>query len=1147
MLGEESFLINEQTTKPIYKNLFGCSLSLSISDLTQKQNLSVIITSNTNQALVLEDELSYLLGKENIWYFPDWETLPYDTFSPYQDIISRRLEILTKISCLKNAVIILSASCAQTRIAPKEFISQNALTFKCGEKLDVTLFTKSLIESGYSQVKQVLEHGEFAVRGSIIDLFPMGVNTPFRIDLFDDEIDTIATFDLETQRSLKPIDAINILPAHEFPTDEESINLFRRNYRNVFKPADLSKHNIYQQISKKNLPAGIEYYLPLFFEKTTTIFEYLPENSRIILCDVTDDILKNFYNDAYERSLRNLNNPDHPALEVGELFLSAESFTLKLAKFNTIKLFSYDTVTKAASLKTKALPPLALNHDNSNLTLNLENFLASFKKKVLFTAISEGRKTIIHDLLYKKFKLVELTNIREFFTSFQNKLALCVAPFIEGVETDDFAVITEAELLGASYTKRQKRSHARNINPDAIIRNLAELSIGDFVVHEQYGIAKYLGLETLTIDNLKAEFVKLEFAQEAKLFVPITSLHVLSRYLGKEQATLTKLGNDSWKKARAKALNKIKDVAASLLDIYAKRAVKKGFAYKINQTDYQAFVQGFGFEPTEDQEKAFNAVIEDMTSDRPMDRLICGDVGFGKTEVAMRAAFIAASNSKQVAILVPTTILADQHYENFKERFAKTPIEIASISRFNTPSAQKKVLEATKEGKVDILIGTHKLLSKTLKFKDLGLLIVDEEHRFGVSQKERIKEMRAEVDILTMTATPIPRTLNLAMNGVRDLTIIAQAPAKRLAVRTFVHEYDDSLIKEAILRELKRGGQTYFLHNDVNSIVKKAQELSELLPDAKIAIAHAQLPEKELARIMHDFYHQRINLLVCSTIIETGLDVPTANTIIIDRADKLGLAQLHQLRGRVGRSHHQAYAYLLTPPLSALNPDSKKRLDAISSLEELGSGFVLATHDLEIRGAGEILGSEQSGQIEGIGFNLYTEMLDEAIEALKEGKEITEEIFQNNITSIELHIPALFPETYIFDVTTRLALYKRLSSGVTLDEVEDFKAELIDRFGKLPPEAQNLIDVAKLKLIARKLGITNIDLNAKYGSITFGSKINVKFEYLTNLIGTRFDEFRPDGPKGLKIIHPTSSYAERLDFMKNLLNEMQANYEEVAE
>lgn len=1137
------FNLNEEL-KGSYKNLTGSSISLACADIAKRSNVTLIITNNSAEAFNLEEDLKYLIGENKVYYFPDWETLPYDTFSPYQDIISRRLEILSKLSLLKDCVVIISSHCAQTRVAPRTFVNQSVINFKIGDNINLTSFQSNLIDSGYILVKQVLEHGEFAIRGSIIDLFPMGSNAPFRIDLFDNEIDTIHTFDLETQRSIQSIEKINILPAHEFPTDDEAINTFRKNYRQHFKPNDISLHNIYQQISRKILPAGIEYYLPLFFENTETIFDYLSPDTQIILCNTNKDTLKEFFSDATSRAIKRVNNLDAPALDPQYLFLDDKNFYSKIEKFKNFHLFSQNIETRIKKVDTLNLPPLSINNQDQNPNQKLEEFIKEYQGKIFICSVSEGRRSILHDLIYKHIKnLNDTKNLNEFLAS-RKKITLGIAPFTQGFLTKDYAIITESELLGASYAVRKKRSRSRNINPDAIIKNLAELKVGDYVVHEQYGIAKYQGLETLKIDNIKGEFVKLIFNKEAKLFVPITSLHLLSRYLGKDEPELTKLGTESWKKARNKALNKIKDVAAQLLDIYAKREIKEGFAYKLNREEYNAFANGFGYQPTDDQEKAFDAVISDMTSNRPMDRLICGDVGFGKTEVAMRAAFIAASNSKQVAILVPTTLLADQHYDNFKERFANTPINIASVSRFNSASAQKKILDAANEGKIDILIGTHKLLSKNLKFKNLGLLIIDEEHRFGVSQKEKIKELRAEVDILTMTATPIPRTLNLAMNGVRDLSIIAQAPAKRLAVKTFVHEEDNNLIREAILRELKRGGQIYFLHNDVKTIEKRAQDLLEIIPEAKLAIAHAQLAQNELSKIMHDFYHQRINLLVCSTIIETGIDVPTANTIIIDRADKLGLAQLHQLRGRVGRSHHQAYAYLLTPPPSSLNPDSKKRLEAISSLEELGSGFILATHDLEIRGAGEILGSEQSGQIEGIGFNLYTEMLNDAIEAIKEGKDPNDKTIKKNVTQIELHIPVFLPDTYIFDVNTRLNIYKRLATCIHKDQIDDLKGELIDRFGPLPNEALNLIEITHLKLIAKKLGIESIEYNARSGNMAFSDKIMVDLDYLTKLITEHFDEFRPDGPKGLKLLHKCPEIKERLEYVSNLLNEMLEHYKE---
>lgn len=1138
---------DEKIHKLSVNNVLGTAVALTLIEIAKQTNGEVLVlTKDTQEAISLEQDLIYLYGEENVLYFPDWETLPYDSFSPYQDIISKRLEILSRLPSLQNKIIITATTTAMGRLAPSSFINKETLLFKKGDTLNLNQFRTRITEVGYISVRQVLEHGEFSVRGSILDIFPMGSTKPYRIDLFDDEIDSISIFDLETQRSLKKIDAINLLPAHEFPIDEEAINEFRKKYREIFTPSDITRHNIYQQMSHKLVPAGIEYYLPLFFEETSSIFDYLPKKSIVVTIDDIQTVADEFYNDVINRANRFFNNPDHPSLPPRDLFIPSSDLFNYICKFNSYRLSTTPEISKSKNvLNCENIPPIALNNQLDNPAEELIKFIKGFKGRILFTVASAGRKSILFDLLHRYINIPDTDSFASFISG-SEKIAITIAPFSRGtIIKNNFAIITEAELLGASYTISRKRGRSRTINPDAIIKNLAELTPGEFIVHEQYGIGKYMGLETLTIDGIKAEFVSLQYAKEAQMFVPITSLYLLSRYSGHQNVELTKLGTEAWKKARNKAIGKIRDVAAGLLDIYAKRSLKEGFRYHIDKDEYARFAAGFGYQTTDDQEKAICAVLEDMSSSKPMDRLICGDVGFGKTEVAMRAAYIAATNNKQVAILVPTTLLADQHYESFRDRFAGTPIEIASISRFKSAAEQKKVLQSTAEGKVDILIGTHKLLSKSLSFKNLGLLIVDEEHRFGVSQKEKIKALRAEVDILTMTATPIPRTLNMAMNGIRDLSIIATPPAKRLAVRTFIHEHDDSLIREAVLRELKRGGQIYYLHNDVDSIAKVSDDLASIVPEAKIAVAHAQLPEKDLARIMHDFYHQRFNLLVCSTIIETGIDVPTANTIIMDRADKLGLAQLHQLRGRVGRSHHQAYAYLLTPPASSLSSDAKKRLHAIASLEELGSGFILATQDLEIRGAGEILGDEQSGQIEDIGFNLYTEMLEAAIKALKDGKEINDETLNSHETSVELHIPVLFPANYMYDVTTRLSFYKRLSSCLSHEEINELKAEIIDRFGKLPQETQNLIAVADLRVLAKKLGIAAIEMNSRYGSISFSDRIKVKFEYLTGLITQNFDTFRPDGSKGLKIIHQTENAAQRLAFIQDLINEMNKHYENI--
>ncbi len=1135
----------EHPRKFRYQGLYGASLSFFIADAVKKVNKPLLlVTRNVQEALGLEQELRWLLPNTTVMYFPDWETLPYDSFSTYQDIISRRLEILSKMATSKNLVVIATGNTLMGRVAPKSFIDREAMIFKKGDHVSIEKLRERLSNAGYLLTRQVLEHGEFAVRGSIVDLYPMGGNTPYRIDFFDDEIDTISIFDLESQRSIKNSDKIELLPAHEFPITEDATNIFRKKYRDIFNPSDITKHNIYQQISRKNIPAGIEYYLPLFFEETATVFDYLPNDALLFVTEELRPTLDEFWKDIQNRATKYQDTPDHPSLPPDMLYLNPEKLQEKLNNFTSCRIWTsrnLELPKGTTDLKTNQLPPIAINHTDEIPCQKLLDFQSSFSGKILITTASPGRQSIMLDLLQKHLKVTVFAGIQDFYDS-DAKTGIIVAPFTTGFLLPNIAVITESELLGASYTEVRRRGRNRTINPDAVIKNLAELKPGELIVHEKHGIGKYQGLTTLEIEGVKTEFVSLLYAADAKMYVPITSLHLLSRYTGSENASLTKLGTNQWEKARKKAAEKIRDVAAGLLDIYAKREIKKGFAFKVPKDEYHRFCAGFGFQPTEDQNKAIAAVLTDMQSDKPMDRLICGDVGFGKTEVAMRAAFVAVSNGKQVAILVPTTLLADQHYESFRDRFAHTPVEIACLSRFKSTKEQKETESKLANGSVDIVIGTHKLLSSSIHFKDLGLLIVDEEHRFGVSQKEKIKKFRSEIDILTMTATPIPRTLNMAMNSIRSLSIIATPPAKRLAVRTFVNEYDENIIREAILRELKRGGQTYYLHNDVMTINSVADTIRRIVPEANVAVAHAQLPERALARVMHDFYHQHNNVLVCSTIIETGIDVPTANTIIIDRADTLGLAQLHQLRGRVGRSHHQAYAYLLTPENAEISADAKKRLKAIASLEELGSGFILATQDLEIRGAGEILGDEQSGQIQSIGFSLYMEMLENVIKALKEGHEITDESLSSNDIEIELHIPVLFPENYIGDVTTRLTLYKRLASTINDEETENLKSEIIDRFGPLPQEAMNLIEIQRIRNTARRLGITALDMNAKSGSINFGEHIHIDFDYLRELIMQPNSKFRMDGPNRIRILENIPDSKKRIPFIKEILDEFNKHY-----
>ena len=1137
--------------KQRFTGLFGSAPAFFIAEAVKDAAApALVITRSVREALDLEQELRFIMKEVPVWYFPDWETLPYDTFSPYQDIISRRLEILSRLETARQMVIIASVNTLMTRVSPKSFINSQAIMIKKGDILSIMRLRDKLAASGYLLTRQVLGHGEFAVRGSIVDLFPMGGNVPYRLDFFDDEIDSISIIDPETQKSVKPVEKIAILPAHEFPVTPEAIDTFRKNYRERLTPDNLALHNIYQQISRKVIPSGIEHYLPLFFADTATVFDYLPPESPVLVMESIRETMDEYWQDILSRAAKTAGNPDHPSLEPKLLYLNPDELLAAVSRFRNFRIWPgkpEGVSTAAIDLRTEPVPPVAIDHGKSRPCENLMKFREEFPGKMLFAVSSEGREAILQEMLLGSVTARHFDSLGDFLAA-PDKTGIAVAPLNNGFIYGDLAILTETELLGASGASRTRRSSKRTINPDAIIRNLAELKPGEFIVHEKHGIGRYLGLETLEIEGLKQDFVALEYAQNAKMYVPISSLHLLSRYTGAdpEKVTLTRLGSNQWEKARKKAQEKIRDVAAGLLELYAKREMRKGFAYKIPEAEYGRFAARFGYQLTDDQMSAITAVLEDMKSEKPMDRLICGDVGFGKTEVAMRAAFIAVSNARQVAILVPTTLLADQHYESFRDRFADSPVEIACLSRFKTVREQHEVIKKLAQGTVDIVIGTHKLLSANIKFRDLGLLIVDEEHRFGVAQKEKIKKMRAEIDILTLTATPIPRTLNLAMNNLRSLSIIATPPAKRLAVRTFVHEYDEGLIREAILRELNRGGQTYYLHNDVMTISGVQEKLAALVPEARIAVAHAQLPEQALSRIMHDFCHQRYNVLICSTIIETGLDIPTANTIIMDRADKLGLAQLHQLRGRVGRSHHQAYAYLLTPEHGEISDDAKKRLNAIASLEELGSGFILATQDLEIRGAGEILGAEQSGQIEGIGFSLYMEMLENAIEALREGRELSPESMESRETSVELHIPALLPESYVYDVTIRLTLYKRLASALSDAEVDDLRSEIIDRFGALPKDAASLFEIQKIRIAARKLGITSIDMNRKYGSLTFGDTVRVSFDYLTKMIFENPGAYGMDGPNRIRILKVPEDPGERIPFIRSIVTDMAAHPEDPA-
>ncbi len=1151
--------------KKTWQNLYGSSASIAIyhaalaKELQQQDAPILLITQDTPSALRLEQELHSLVNSNNsdlaVCLFPDWETLPYDNFSPHQDIISQRLTTLYQLSRLKKGIVIVPVNTLSQRLAPKEYIEANSLLIKQGDKKDLQQLRKELENSGYRYVDQVMEHGEFSVRGAILDLFPMGSNHPFRLDFFDDEIDEIRLFDPDSQRSTNTVKAIELLPAHEFPTDAEAINLFRQQYREQLKASN-DKDSVYHQVSNGILPAGIEYYLPLFFKQTNTLFDYLSAQTQIIIQGDVEKSLAQYWLDINFRYEDRRYDPSRPLLPPKQLFLQHDELFSALKNFNRVNIAPVNDEVinsgKASDIiyPVAPLPDVALNPQVKQPFSALNTFIEQAPKasKFLFVAETQGRRETLLELLHRNnIKPKTYTSLESYLSvpldaNNDNQYGITVNALSQGFIVEEaqqyIAVITESELLGDRVRQNRRRTTKQSNDADIIFKNLAELSIGQAVVHIEHGIGRYMGLQSLETNGLTTEYLVLNYANDAKLYVPVASLHLINRYSGAENPPLHRLGSDSWSKAKKKAAEKIRDVAAELLDIYAKRESSQGHHYQLNKADYRAFSDSFGFEETLDQEQAINAVLSDMRSPKTMDRLVCGDVGFGKTEVAMRAAFVAVNDGKQVAILVPTTLLAQQHYENFRDRFANWPVTIEVLSRFKSVKEQKEIIKRIATGQVDILIGTHKLLQNDIIYKDLGLLIVDEEHRFGVKQKEKIKKLRANVDILTLTATPIPRTLNMAMGGMRDLSIIATPPAKRLAVKTFVRQRDDALIREAILREILRGGQVYFLHNNVDTIEKTALDIQALVPEAKTVTAHGQMRERELERVMSDFYHQRFNVLVCTTIIETGIDVPSANTIIMDRADHLGLAQLHQLRGRVGRSHHQAYAYLLTPHEKRMTKDAKKRLAAIASLEDLGAGFTLATHDLEIRGAGELLGEEQSGQMSQIGFSLYMEMLDQAVTSLKEGKQPSLEQIGAKQTEVDLRIAALLPDDYIFDVSLRLSLYKRIASCTTTHELDEIQVELIDRFGLLPQATKNLIHIAKLKLKAQKLGITRIDVNAQDGSIEFAQNTQVDPMLIIGLIQAQPTIYKMIGANKLKFSIATDDAQARFTLVEAMLNDL---------
>ena len=1134
--------------KRAWGQLYGSAQALATVEASrQHRGPVVVITDDIQHSHTLHDEIRFYLNgdKQNLFHLPDWETLPYDIFSPYQDIISERLRTLSRLPELtQGQILILPVATLLQRLTPRSYIQQHVLILEPKQLLDISQFRDSLEQAGYEYVSQVMEHGEFLVRGSIIDIFPSGSPRPYRIDLFDNEIDSIRTFDPDTQRSIDTVDHIELLPAREFPLDKEAIKQFRTRYRERFE-GDPSQSNVYKDVSEGLSPAGIEYYLPLFFEQLETLFDYVPKDALFFTPSALNNDIDEFWQNLEERYEQRRHDIQRPILQPNQLYLQQAEISTVIDQFRSISTQHFEAAAdhpEIQNLHTEAPPKLFIQARANQPYAALTDFIGSYQGRVLFVAESTGRRETMLEMLRDQHIQPKQVGHWSEFLACDDSICITVAPIEQGLKLagDTICVITEPQIYGERAQQRRRRKLQQR-DSEAIIRNLTDLSIGAPVVHIDHGVGRFLGLQKLNIGDIEHEFLTIEYAGNDKLYVPVSSLQLISRYTGAdpEHAPLHRLGSEQWQKIKRKAAEQVKDVAAEILDIHARRAATKGQAFEVATDEYNLFAASFPFEETPDQQTAIDAVLTDMENEKPMDRVVCGDVGFGKTEVAMRAAFIAANSGKQVAILVPTTLLAQQHYQNFKDRFADWPFVIESLSRFRSKKQTDDVIKRLIEGKVDIVIGTHKLLQDDIKFDRLGLVIIDEEHRFGVRHKEKLKSMRANVDMLTLTATPIPRTLNMSLSGLRDLSIIATAPTQRHAIKTFVTEWNNSLIQEAVLREIKRGGQVYILHNDVKTIEKTANEIAELIPEARVEFAHGQMPERELEQVMLDFYHQRFNILVATTIIESGIDIPTANTIIINRADKLGLAQLHQLRGRVGRSHHRAYAYLIAPSKKAITKDAVKRLEAIESMEDLGVGFTLATHDLEIRGAGELLGEGQSGQIQEVGFTLYSELLERAVKALKSGKHPDLDKPLHYGVEIELGVAAFIPDDYIPDIQHRLIQYKRISNAKSQEELKELRIELIDRYGLLPEKVQNLFTVTELKLDIEHINIKKIDANEQGARIVFEQDAVIDPSKLIQMIQTRPQEFRFNGKDTLNLNNVTDNCIERKNLIRDTLLQLQ--------
>jgi transcription-repair coupling factor (superfamily II helicase) len=1143
----------------------GSADALVIAELAGGVRPLLVITASAAEAQRLLEEIPWFAPALKVHLLPDWETLPYDSFSPHHDLVSERLATLYHIMQQSFDIALVPVTTALYRLAPVEYLVARTFFFKQGGRLAADELRRQLAIAGYSHVTQVLSPGEFCFRGGLIDLFPMGSALPYRLDLFDEQIESIRSFDVDTQRSIYKVNEVRLLPAREFPLDEDGQTLFRRNFRDRFE-GDPSRSKLYKDVSNGIAPAGIEYYLPLFFDHTAILTDYLPRDTTLVLHHEVQPAIEQFWRDTQARHDLLRGDRGNPVLPPGELFLTADGFFGAIKSFGRMEIQSVsgfelqDSSSQrddpiqptrklgpetrnlpGAGVVTGPLPSLAVDRRANNPLSSLQAFLNGFDGRVLLLAESLGRRETMLEY-FREYGLepVACAGCEEFLAG-QAPLMLGVGPLAAGfvLATRRIALVTENELYAAQVRNRRARESQRKTTSEGMLRDLSEVKPGDPVVHEQHGIGRYLGLQNLDFGEGATEFLTLEYAGGDKLYVPVSQLHLISRYSGApvEAAPLHALGSGQWDKAKRKAAAQVRDTAAELLNLYAQRALRQGHAFSVRQHDYEAFCDAFPFEETPDQLAAVSAVVGDLQQGKPMDRLICGDVGFGKTEVALRAAFVAVNEGRQVAVLVPTTLLAEQHFNTFSDRFADWPVKIAELSRFRSQKQVNETLVSLADGRVDIVIGTHKLLQKDIHFKNLGLAIIDEEHRFGVRQKERLKALRAEVDVLTLTATPIPRTLGMALEGLRDFSVIATAPQRRLAIKTFVARHSKGLVREAALRELKRGGQVYFLHNDIDTIVQTEESLARLLPEARIRIAHGQMRERELEMAMRDFYQQRFNILLCTTIIETGIDVPTANTIIINRADKFGLAQLHQLRGRVGRSHHQAYAYLLLPEEGNITSQAKKRLEAIQLMEELGAGFFLAMHDLEIRGAGEVLGESQSGEMQEVGFNLYCAMLDAAVRSLKEGREPDLSAPLGITTEINLHAPALLPDAYCNDIHERLVLYKRLANCDDAGELDAMHEELIDRFGPLPPHARTLLESHRLRVLGKPLGIARIDASEAGVQLQFVPNPPLDAARVMQLI-QRDKHYRLAGQDRLRISADLHEVGERVVRVKQIFNEL---------